>query len=359
MTSTFQMTTSPSFEGTQVEAYLGVVASNVVTGTGLFSDIAAAFSDFFGGRSSAYKKQLESIREEAMREIETKARALGGNAVVSLSIDNDQISGKNTQMLMISVTATAIKLKEDQNHTQENTPTEQYNQLSRVEINHILRAKQLESTAELLSLGQIFKDYQDLFTFTPTIQLARTLIKRFLNLHYTPNPGDEETQRFLGYLTLFTYDDLCKLIYEETRHLKATEQSLNTLKLLALELNIYNESLVKVLLADNISVALKSLILVRSSQPYFTNEDPSRLQEMNEEIKNRFPVVRDLYEKKKSLGRTSIHWKCANGHENPEDAEHCYDCRLTRRDIPKMLYENALDTIEKRIVTLEEVFSIY
>lgn len=80
MSRSFLMTTSPTIEGSEIEHYFGIVATNVVTGTGVFSDVAAAFSDFFGGRSNSYKKQLESIREEALKEIESKARSMGANA---------------------------------------------------------------------------------------------------------------------------------------------------------------------------------------------------------------------------------------------------------------------------------------
>lgn len=358
MASAFQFTTSPSFEGIEIEAYLGVVASNVVTGTGLFSDIFAAFSDFFGGRSNAYKKQLDSIRDEAMREIESKARALGANAVVSLSIDNDQISGKNTQMLMISVTATAVKLKNDSLERPTHVTSQSPKALSSIEINHLLKVKELESRNVLLSLGSIFSEYQDLFTFTPTNQLARILVRRFLNLHYTPTKGDEETQRFLGYLGLFNYNDLCEIIYREARPVKVTERSMNMLGFLALELNIYNDELIHELLSENDNkVAVKALILARSQQSFYSYDDVAKLKTVKQKIEDRFPVVRQVYEKKKSLGRVSAYWECANGHESHEDHEHCFNCRLTRRDIPKHLYENALATIDERISTLEKVFN--
>lgn len=357
MATTFQLTTSPSFEGIEIEAYLGVVASNVVTGTGLFSDISASFSDFFGGRSNAYKKQLDSIRDEAMREIESKARALGANAVVGLSIDNDQISGKNTQMLMISVTATAVKLKSDSLERSTRVSSQSHKALSSFEINHILKVKELESRNTLMSLGAIFSEYQNLFTFTPTNKLAHILVRRFLNLHYTPTKGDEETQRFFGYLRLFNYDDLCEIIYNEAKSVKVTNRSMNMLEFLAIELNIYNDDLIQELLreSDN-KVAVKALIFALSQQSFYSHADIAKLRTVQQKVEERFPVIRQVYEKKKSLGRVSAYWKCANGHESHEDHEHCYECQLTPRDIPKHLFENALATFDERVSTLKRVF---
>jgi len=82
-----------------------------VAGTGLFSDVAASFSDVFGGRSSSYKRQLEDINDEAVAEIKEQAAQKNADAVVGLKIDHDEISGQQKDMLM--VTATGIDLQPD------------------------------------------------------------------------------------------------------------------------------------------------------------------------------------------------------------------------------------------------------
>ena len=72
----------------------------MVAGTGLASDFFAAFSDIFGGRSGTYQNQLASLYAEATSQLLRQAGACGGNWIVGLSVDFDEISGKGTQMFI-------------------------------------------------------------------------------------------------------------------------------------------------------------------------------------------------------------------------------------------------------------------
>lgn len=71
--------------------YKGVVTTNVVAGTGLFSDFAAGLTDFFGGRSGTYKRQMSAIYDEAVEEISMKALQKGANAILGFRIDFDNL----------------------------------------------------------------------------------------------------------------------------------------------------------------------------------------------------------------------------------------------------------------------------
>lgn len=55
-----------------------------------FSDFAASFTDFFGGRSGTYQNKLELIYNEATKELKEKAEALGANAIIGFKIDFDK-----------------------------------------------------------------------------------------------------------------------------------------------------------------------------------------------------------------------------------------------------------------------------
>ena len=109
------ITTTNSIEGATIEKYFDVVTSNLVIGTGFFSDFKASFSDFFGGMSGAYRKQMDRLYQEAKDAISLKASALGANCILGFKIDFDEISGKGTSMFMISVSGTAVKIKMDNN----------------------------------------------------------------------------------------------------------------------------------------------------------------------------------------------------------------------------------------------------
>lgn len=105
------ITTTNSIENATIEKYLGVVTTNLVIGTGFFSDFTAALTDFFGGMSGTYRRQMDELYKKAYDALSLKASTLGANGVLGFKIDFDEISGKGTQMFMISVSGTAVKLK--------------------------------------------------------------------------------------------------------------------------------------------------------------------------------------------------------------------------------------------------------
>ena len=69
MKSNIIVTTTNSIEGCCIMKYLKTICSNIVIGTNVFSDIAASFTDFFGGRSDTYRRKLDIIYEEALKDI--------------------------------------------------------------------------------------------------------------------------------------------------------------------------------------------------------------------------------------------------------------------------------------------------
>ena len=108
----FIITTTPTIEGHPIKAYLGAINVNVVIGTNFFSDFAASFTDVFGGNSATYQRKMDAMYENAQKELEKKARRMGGNAIVCLKTDFDEISGKGKSMFMLSATGTACKVEE-------------------------------------------------------------------------------------------------------------------------------------------------------------------------------------------------------------------------------------------------------
>lgn len=357
MEQSFLMTTSPNFEGSPIEEYLGVVASNVVTGTGLFSDIAAAFSDFFGGRSTSYKRQLESIRTEAMKEVESKARALGANAVVSLTVDNDQISGKSTQMLMISITATAVKLSELDKVAHSSPETSQSKLLSHSEIEFLFRLNEMKEKSNDMALGQMFDDFKDIFEHRPSKSVAKVLLKRFLSLPNSVSAYDNDLARTLSYLSYFNSEDLEEIIYPEASKLDDSKHSIDLLLTVAKNLSVFsNKEIVRALDSNINSEAVSALALCRSDKAAYRREDIKGFEAIIDKIETRFPIIRQVAEKKKSFGRASRVWECINGHENAEEMNNCPQCDLSRRDLPRNLYENALISLRNKIKKLEVAF---
>ena len=102
-------TTTNSIEGWEIKEYLQPISSNVVIGANIFSDISAAITDFFGGRSQSYERKLQEIYDQAIVTLNNKAKAVGANCIVGLKIDIGEISGKGNQMFMVSAVGTPVR----------------------------------------------------------------------------------------------------------------------------------------------------------------------------------------------------------------------------------------------------------
>lgn len=101
------ITTTPSVEGKRITGYKGIVFGEVIAGVNFVRDIAASFSNFFGGRSTSYEEELVQARQNALYEMEQRAAALGANAVVGVDIDYE-VLGTDNGMLMVTASGTAV-----------------------------------------------------------------------------------------------------------------------------------------------------------------------------------------------------------------------------------------------------------
>ncbi|SIO16233.1 Uncharacterized conserved protein YbjQ, UPF0145 family [Rhodovulum sp. ES.010] len=100
------VTTTPTVEGKTITGYHGVVVGEAILGANVFRDIFAGITDIIGGRSAAYEQSLGEARSTALRELEERAAAAGGNAVVGVDLDYEVINN----MLMVSASGTAVTI---------------------------------------------------------------------------------------------------------------------------------------------------------------------------------------------------------------------------------------------------------
>lgn len=104
------VSTTNTIEGSRVTAYHGVVTGEAILGANVFRDFLAGIRDIVGGRSGAYEKSLREAREIAIREMKDEAKRLGGNAVIGVDIDYENITAGSGTMLMVSASGTAVTL---------------------------------------------------------------------------------------------------------------------------------------------------------------------------------------------------------------------------------------------------------
>ena len=93
------VTTSNEFTGYRVVQYLGVVRGITVRSRSIFGNIGAAIQALFGGNITLYTALAEKAREEAYELMEAHAADIGGNAVIAMRYDANEISDGITEVL--------------------------------------------------------------------------------------------------------------------------------------------------------------------------------------------------------------------------------------------------------------------
>ncbi|QJB32309.1 heavy metal-binding domain-containing protein [Chitinophaga oryzae] len=88
---------------------LGLATGQSTTGTGLFTEVGASWTDFFGMQSQAYNKKIAGGEELCLQQIRSKAIRMGGNAVIAVDIDYSEMGGEKG-MIMVCMSGTVIKL---------------------------------------------------------------------------------------------------------------------------------------------------------------------------------------------------------------------------------------------------------
>lgn len=102
------ITTTNTIEGHRIVDYRGIVVGEAIMGANIVRDIFANVTDIIGGRSGAYESKLQDARETALRELEQRVVAAGGNAVVGVDLDYEVVG---QSMLMVSASGTAVVIE--------------------------------------------------------------------------------------------------------------------------------------------------------------------------------------------------------------------------------------------------------
>ena len=97
--------------GMEVVEYKGFATGEVVAGINFIKDIGAGIRNLFGGRVQGYEDEIIQARAEALKELEARAEEMGANAVIGVRIDFDALGSDGNNMLLVTVTGTAVVVK--------------------------------------------------------------------------------------------------------------------------------------------------------------------------------------------------------------------------------------------------------
>lgn len=101
----FIIVTTPTVPGYRTTKVLGVVTGLTPRTRGMLGRFVGGLQTIVGGEVTAFTTEIEKAREEAMRRVTDKAKAMGANAIVGLDMEtSDLLSG----LIVISATGTAV-----------------------------------------------------------------------------------------------------------------------------------------------------------------------------------------------------------------------------------------------------------
>lgn len=105
------ITTIQDVPGMEIVEYRGLATGEVVAGINVVKDIGAGLRNLFGGRIKGYEEEIVQARDEALKELEARAAEMGANAVIGVKIDFDALGSDGNNMLLVTVTGTAVVVR--------------------------------------------------------------------------------------------------------------------------------------------------------------------------------------------------------------------------------------------------------
>ena len=105
------ITTIQDVPGMEIVEYRGLATGEVVAGINVVKDIGAGLRNLFGGRIKGYKEEIVQARDEALKELEARVAEMGANAVIGVRIDFDALGSDGNNMLLVTVTGTAVVVR--------------------------------------------------------------------------------------------------------------------------------------------------------------------------------------------------------------------------------------------------------
>ena len=112
--------TTNNLQGQDVDTWIGVVSGEALVATSVVKDVVSGVRDRIGGRIVAgrytpqqvgpLERDLRRAREDALAELEERARNQGADAVIGVTVDYRPVGAPG--MVMVSASGTAVRLRQ-------------------------------------------------------------------------------------------------------------------------------------------------------------------------------------------------------------------------------------------------------
>lgn len=355
MKKSLPVSTGSTIHGFKIEESLGFVSSHVIAATNIFSDLFASFSDIFGGRSETYKKQLTAIKKEAIQELMDEAIAIGGDGIVAMSIDLDEVSGGGKSMFMITATGTAVRI--DQSQRPVVSQDRNIKELSESKLNELIVKERIIVAAKLLKLEFNETNMKDIIQYNifEVRDYISSLIARCVKSGYWGNDSRLENEKKQCY-TYFSNMPPALAIDSLYAYLgKDDFVSIAFLHIIK-ECKLFDyEKVIELLQSDQLECKRLAIQIIHYPKSSYKREDIGMLNQLAEAVKLNITPISKVYRVKKIMGSKMV-WKCECSRENEADTELC-QCGLNKLGFQQKEIGEVFTLIRERIKALETAFA--
>lgn len=340
MKNRFIITTTDTIENCPIKKYIDTICSNIVIGTNIFSDFAASFTDFFGGRSDSYKRKLEIIYNEASKELKQKAINLGANAIVGFKVDFDEISGKDKSMFMVSVSGTACIIEKNEENTQEENT---HSQISSMELQKEVQRRYIVS--QIKSGSSIYGGWVEFLLENPQTEIIESLINRYLSLDINYNA--EEVANIKQIISVIPANNIIPFVYKHSEHKKIRD--------LINKYYLFDSGSIYETIKERIH---DGIALLSATKEYYNANDLQGMKKILEYLNN-LPNTGNIESVKGGLFSKSNEEKfvCENGHKNPSDSLFCEKCGINIKGLSEDEMK-IIDSLKEKCDIIESYIKI-
>ncbi|QIZ78213.1 YbjQ family protein [Ferrimonas lipolytica] len=354
MKRTIQISTTNEIYGEQIDSHIGIVSSHVVAGANVFRDALASLSDIFGGQVTGYQSKLEDIKYSALEELKFKADLEGGDALVGVTIDVDEVSGGGKSMFMVTAMGTVVSL----------------NKSSKAEIPHkgnaslnSVSANEMKTQLLLMQAKQKIGHksyYLNNDTLLPILNCNHPEIVSFVIEQLATFYKDEsQNSSYIPELAIEYFSSIEKspfvvdaiynafLDYPESQSLLIIAKNNFLIDYIRIE---------KLLSNDNIFVRKSALKLIMMDKLKYEKEDIKSITTLLNSIEKNFKPF-PTYSVKSIMGEKYV-WKCICGKEVKAERDYCEHCLSNSYGFSKkdLTPEQVRINLSNRLLVLQTMF---
>lgn len=327
-----KVTTTSGFDGVEIEEYLEPITAHVVVGMNFFKDFLSGFSDFFGGKSKSYQNTLASINDEVINELRKRAYSIGGNCVLGLKIDNDEVSAQGKSMMMVTALGTAAKANFSKRAMK--SPEEiKADRINNELLNYYKQKRKYIAASENKSL-KITDELWDFVKSNRVSELSNYLLNSYLEFAETHQEDfqKEELNKFSNHLTdyLSTIDSDVAISCLYDRLLDEQKENLRKKiieKISELQL-IDFERINDILKNKDFNIQKCGVQILKAEKLSYDKRDIQHISDIINLVSSNFKEKGEKSTKKKLLSSKEKEiWVCECGKENDFDKKYCSSCQ--------------------------------